>query len=103
MASAAVNIPNTLEAIQTGVIPGLFNADRTVFAFHTLAYVGARGVTHFWTIRVKLLQNDSYVPITDEMLGLPSYEFDQTYKAEITVESKQKDGKIRDIIPTYVS
>ncbi len=103
MASTAVHIPNTLEAIRSGVIPGAFGQDRTEFAFPTLAYVGARGATHFWTIRVRLLRDDAddYVPIEDEMLDQPLYDL-AGYRAEITVESQQAGGKVRDTVPTYV-
>lgn len=104
MASTAIHIPNMLEAIETGVVPGGFSGDRTEFVFPTLAYVGARGATHFWTIRVRLLQEgaDEYVPIEDDMLDQPAPDL-AGYKAEITVESQQKGGKVRDIVPTYVS
>lgn len=105
MASAAIHIPNMLEAIASGTVPGAFSEDRTAFAFPTLAYVGARGATHTWTIRVRLIdcgRDGDYVPITDEMLDQPAADL-EGYKAEITVESQQKGGKVRDVVPTYVS
>jgi hypothetical protein len=104
MASTAVHIANMLEAIHSGVIPGKFAEDRTEFKFRTLAYVGARGATHYWTIRVRLLKegSDAYAPIADSMLDQPAADL-QGYKAEISVESMQAEGKVRDIVPTYVS
>src|SRR5271169_2708012 len=125
MTSTAVHIPDMLEAIRTGVVPGAFNEDRTAFEFPTLAYVGARGATHLWTLRVRLLQPglgvdapsedeeralglevekaiaDPYARIEDEMLASPVADLDG-HTAEITVETKQVDGKVRDVVPTYV-
>jgi hypothetical protein len=104
MASAALHIPDMLDAIREGAVPGSFNKDRTEFAFPTLAYLGARGATHLWTVRVRLLHTASgeYAPITDEMLAQPVPEL-PGYRAEITVEAQQRGGKVRDIVPTYVS
>ena len=99
-------------------LPGKFTLDRTVFVFPTLAYAGARGAIHLWTIRVRLLSfapaekhgetNSTewpvglggYTPMTDAMLRRPELE---GFKAEITVESLQRGGKVRDVMPTYVS
>jgi len=91
-------------AIESGAVPGKFAEGRTVFAFPTLAYVGSRGATHLWTIRVRLIsaQAGDYVPITAAMLDQPAADLDG-HKAEIIVEAQQKGGKIRDIVPTYVS
>ena len=102
MASVAIHIPNTKVAIESGTIPGEFSEDRTTFKFPTLAYVGARGATHLWEIKVRLIGDGNYVPITDEMLDSPAPELNGL-KAEITVESQQVGGKVRDAIPTYVS
>jgi hypothetical protein len=108
MASAAIHIANTLSAIKSGEIPGAFNTSRTEFAFPTLAYVGARGATHFWTIRVRLLgppaeaSAGEYVAMTEEMLDQPVADL-QGLLAEITVKTMQQGGKERDVVPTYVS
>jgi hypothetical protein len=106
MASAAIHIPNMLEAVRNGTVPGAFSEDRTEFAFPTLAYAGSRGATHLWTIRVRLLgggdEGDEYVEIGDEMLDQPAPDL-PGLKAEITVVSQQLGGKIRDTVPTYVS
>jgi ATP-dependent DNA ligase len=102
MASTAVHIPNMLAAIADGTVPGGFNEDRTEFAFPTLEYTGARGTVRSWSIRVRLLRGDEYVEITDEMLDQPSADLAGD-RAEITVESAQRDGKVRDVVPTYVS
>jgi hypothetical protein len=103
MTSTAVHIADMLEAIRTGVVPGAFNEDRTVFEFPVLAYVGTRGATHLWTLRVRLLRegSDAYVPIEDEMLAAPAVDLDG-YTAEIVVETQQVAGKVRDVVPTYV-
>jgi len=98
----ATHIPNMREAIERGDVPGSFSEDRTAFIFPTLAYVGARGATHFWTISVRLLGGNKYVPIADELLDQPPADL-HGLKAEITVEAQQKGGKVRDIVPTYVS
>jgi hypothetical protein len=104
MSSTAVHIPNMLEAITAGTVPGSWSEDRTTFSFPTLAYVGSRGATHLWTVRVRLIGSDAdeYYPIEDEMLDQPAYDLEDL-RAEITTESQQVGGKIRDIIPTYVS
>lgn len=104
MSSTAITIPNTLEAINNGVIPGKFSDDKTEFSFPTLAYIGSRGATHLWTIRVRIidLDNGEYSEITDRMLDQPAFDLSD-HKAEIIVEAQQKGGKIRDIVPTYVS
>jgi hypothetical protein len=104
MTSSAIHIPNMLEAISTGVLPGALTEDRLAFEFPTLAYLGARGATHLWTISVRLLDRKTgeYAPIDDEMLDQPAADL-AGYKAEITVEAQQVGGKIRDIVPTYVS
>lgn len=104
MASAAVHIPNMRLAIESGTVPGKFAKGRTEFVFPTLAYAGSRGATHLWTIRVRLIPpgGGDYVPITNAMLDQPAADL-EGYKAEITVESLQKGGKVRDIVPTYVS
>jgi len=98
----SVHIANMRDAIQDGTVPGKFNEDRTTFEFPTLAYSGARGATHLWTIRIRLLHETDYVAIDDEMLNQPATALPD-HKAEITVEAQQVGGKVRDIVPTYVS
>lgn len=100
MASSAVHIRNMQSAIDTGDIPGEFNKNKTEFIFNKLEYVDSHNATHFWTIKVRLLFGKDYVPITNAILAQKVLE---NYKGEITVESLQKDGKIRDVVPTYVN
>ena len=100
MASSAVHIKNMQSAIDSGNIPGKFNKNKTEFTFNTLEYVDSHNATHFWTIKVRLLLGKEYVPITNAILA---QEVLENYKGEITVESLQKDGKIRDVVPTYVN
>jgi ATP-dependent DNA ligase len=89
-------------ALEAGDLPGGFaDCERTVYAFPTLAYTGARGATRLWTIRVRLIAGGDYVPITDAMLDQPPPGLDD-HRAEITVESQQEGGKVRDVVPTYV-
>ena len=103
MAAVPLHISNMREAIAKQEIPGSFTEDRKKFIFKTLEYSDAKGATHTWTISVSLLDsNNDYVSITDEFLDTPQLE-KNGYKAEIVVESLQIKGKVRDIVPTYVS
>jgi len=107
MASSAVHISNMKDAIASGIVPGAFQDDNTTFAFPTLAYTSARGATHLWTIRVRLIRGlegdpGEYVQITDAQLDQPAVALPH-HKAEIIVEAKQVGGKTREIVPTYVS
>jgi hypothetical protein len=104
MASRAVHISNMKAAIAAGTVPGAFRDNRAVFEFPTLTYCSARGATHVWTIRVRLLTGvpGEYAPITDAMLDQPSIAMPQ-HRAEITVESRQVGGKTRETVPTYVT
>jgi hypothetical protein len=103
MASTAVHIPDMGAAIAAGDVPGAFADGRAVFEFPTLTYTSARGATHAWTIRVRLLGPDGeYVPIPAAALAAGAGAL-ADHKAEITVESAQRGGKIRDVVPTYVS
>ncbi|GFR88950.1 DNA ligase [Elysia marginata] len=103
MASAAVNIPNMKTAIESGVFPGKLAKGRTEFVFPTLACGSSHGATLLWTVYVRLLPSEggSYAPIADAMLDKPTNAL-EGYKAEITVESLQEGGKVRDSVPTYV-
>lgn len=102
MAGGNTHIPNMRHALEAGELPGGFaDLGRTVYAFPTLAYAGARGATRLWTVRVRLIAGGDYVPITDAMLDQPPPGLDG-HRAEITVESQQAGGKVRDIVPTYV-
>ena len=75
-----------------------------MFIFPRLAYAGARGATHYWTICVRLIAAGAYVPMTEAMLHRPDPLCDaEGIKAEITVESLQRSGKVRNVTPTYVS
>ena len=102
MASSATCIKDMHAAIEAGALPGQFAEGRTVYAFPTLAYEGARGARYLWTVRVRLLCDGEYVPIAPEMLARPSHPL-VGCKAEITVESLRAGGKVRDVVPTYVS
>ena len=107
MASTHVTIEDMLAAIAQGDLPGEFSADRNSFTFQTLTYVGARGARHSWTVRVSLLSGapsgvGTPIAITDEMLGRGS-QLPPGAVAEICTESCQIGGKLRDIIPTYVT
>ena len=102
MAGGSTHIPNMRHALEAGELPGGFaDPGRTVYAFPTLAYAGARGATRLWTVRVRLIAGGDYVPISDAMLDQPPPGLDG-HRAEITVESQQAGGKIRDVVPTYV-
>ena len=91
-------------AIESGDIPGKFAAARTEFVFPTLAYPSSRGATLLWTMCVRLLpaQGGDYAVITGEMLDQPAVDL-KNFKAEITVVAQQKGGKVREVVPTYVS
>jgi hypothetical protein len=103
MSSAAVHIADMLAATRDGTLPGALTADRSCWEFPRLAYVGSRGATHYWTVRVCLLDGDGdRLEIEDWMLETPVDPL-AGYRAEITVESLQKDGKVRDVVPTYVA
>lgn len=102
MASTAVHIPDMLAAIKDGTVPGGLTADRSCYEFPTLAYLGARGATHYWTVRVRLLDGKDVLELEDWMFETPVDPLDG-YRAEITVESLQREGKVRDVVPTYVS
>ena len=99
MASVATHIPDMGEAIRQKRLPGAFSADRTAFEFPTLAYHGAGG-RRLWTVRVRLIQKGGYAAITPEMLA-PGAD-GVGLVAEISVESLQEHGKVRDVVPTYV-
>jgi hypothetical protein len=107
MASNPINIADMREAIADGTLPGSFTPDRTAFEFPTLLYEGARGAQRTWTIKTTLLRRaaDSAlepVPIVDSMLA-PAGLLPPDHLAENRNESGQVGGKIRDIIPTYVT
>jgi len=107
MASSSINIADMREAIADGTLPGSFTPDRTVFEFPTLLYEGARGAQRTWTIKTTLLRRAADgalepVPIIDSMLA-PAGLLPPDHLAENRNESGQVGGKIRDIIPTYVT
>ena len=102
MASTAVSILNTKQAIYDGIIPGKFIENRKIFQFPILEYIGTNKAIHQWQIEIKALQYTNItteIPITDEMLKntLPV-----NIHASISVTAGQKDGKIRDSVPTYI-
>ena len=105
MTSTSISISNTKEAIETGIIPGKFNETRKIFLFPLLEYIGTNKASHQWQISIKVLESTSIaniyneISITDDMLKntLPT-----SIRASISVEAGQKDGKIRDSIPTII-
>lgn len=99
---ATAHISDMGAAIAAGDVPGAFEEGRAVFVFPTLTYAGSRGAAHNWTVRVRLLRGEEYVPITAAMLHQPVPAL-AGYRAEITVEAGQEGGKVRDVVPTYVS
>ena len=102
MASSSVNISDTELAVASGEIPGAFADGRLAFAFPTLCYTGARGAARHWAISVRATVDGAPVAIAPEMLR-PGAILDAGTRAEITVESAQDGGKVRDVVPTYVS
>ena len=104
MASKHVYIGNMQEAIESGTVPGQFNADRTEFTFPTITYIGARGETRTWTIRVSLYHIDGSGPaeITPEFLGRSDVEL-TGLQAETVVDAQQVGGKVRDTVSTFTS
>ena len=107
MASNPINIADMREAIADGTMRGALSPDRTAFEFPTLLYEGARGAQRSWTIRVTLLRRPADgalepVPIVDSMLA-PTALLPPDLLAEIRNESGQVGGKIREVIPTYVT
>ncbi|MDE2097666.1 MAG: hypothetical protein KGL39_10495 [Patescibacteria group bacterium] len=103
MASKAVKVTDTKKAIDDGDIPGEFNEDRTAFRFPTVESRDSRGTTLLWTLQVRLLRDGEPVAIEDDLLTSPAEALGPEYQGEITVESRQEDGKIRDTLPTYVT
>ena len=115
---AAVNIADMRAAIADGTVPGAFSADRTRFEFPTLTYAGARA-PHEWKIIVTLLAPAAGapagalapVPITDDMLApggaapgaLAPPPLPAGARAEIRTETRQVGGKLREVVPTYVT
>ena len=102
MSSTSVNITDTEQAIASGEIPGAFADGRLAFAFPTLCYTGARGAARHWAISVRALVGGAPTAIAPEMLRTGAV-LDAGTQAEITVESAQDGGKVRDVVPTYVS
>lgn len=104
MASTSFHVTNMKIAIDSGDIPGEFTDDFKVFAFPTLLYTSAKNATLQWSISVRLIYKGEFIPITDEMLDQSEeLVLTEEYKAEIIVKASQVGGKVRDVIPTYVS
>ena len=107
MASSPINIADMRESIADGTMRGALSPDRTTFEFPTLLYEGARGAQRSWTIRVTLLRRPADgalepVPIVVSMLA-PTALLPPDLLAEIRNESGQVGGKVREVIPTYVT
>ena len=79
--------------------PGAVSADGLAFEFPTLSYAGARGATHDWTIRVALHRGGAPVRLAPAMLAADLGDA----VAVVSVESGQRGGKVRDVVPTTVS
>lgn len=101
MAAKSINIENTLLAIKTGIIPGLFTSDYKKFVFPVIRYTNERKDLLEWCIEIKLKKGDKYVAIDEKMLE-PLYKLSETYTAEIMVYSQQVGGKVRKTVPTIV-
>ena len=102
MSSNSIYIKDMLEAISNGNMPGEWNDERTAFIFPTVISTNARGTKLLWTVTVRLIKGTKYHEISDEFLSQPVEQLPAGFKAEITVEAKQEDGKVRDHVPTYV-
>lgn len=103
MAAKSINIENTLLSIKTGIIPGSFSSDCKKFIFPTIRYTNERKDLLEWSIELRLKKNDKYVLIDEKMLDCPSFKLDDSYVAEITVNSQQVGGKIRKAVPTIIT
>jgi hypothetical protein len=103
MSSNTIHIKDMLEAISNGGVPGEWNDEKTAFIFPTVISTNARGTRLLWTVTVRLLKGTKYHEIADEYLSQPVEQLPTDFKAEITVEAKQEDGKVRDHVPTYVT
>lgn len=105
MASRTIHIRDMWDAVQDGTVPGTFSEDGEVFVFPTVESHRSRGDAKLlWTIRVRLLDSqESPVQITEQHLKQPVVQLPEGYKGELTVESCQEGGKIRDQVPTYVT
>lgn len=98
MASTSIHIPDVLAAVREGTIPCTYDRKLRAYVFPTVTSKTSRGARTFWTIRVGLVdRNHEPLPIPDE-----AFEAVATIGC-IVVESFQERGKIRDVVPTYVS
>ena len=98
----SVHIPDMLAYINEGSLPGAFLDERREFRYNTLVYNNSRGSKNLWTVSVRLLRDDKFMPILDKYLTQPVPALDN-FKAEISVETLQQGGKVREVVPTYVS
>lgn len=98
MASTSIHIPDVLAAVRAGTIPCVYDRKQRAYVFPTITSRTSRGARTFWTIRVGLVGRDREpMSITDS-----AFTDDGTVGC-IVVESFQEKGKIRDVVPTYVS
>lgn len=103
MSSNSIYIKDMLEALKDGRVPGKWEASRTRFVFPTVVSTNTRGAKLFWTVAVRLLKGGKPHKVEDKYLTQPIEQLSALFKAEITVEAKQEDGKVRDHVPTYVT
>lgn len=103
MSSNSINIKDMLEALNNGEVPGKWDDEHMAFVFPTVVSTNARGARLLWTVAVRLIKGTKYHEISDEFLSRPVEQLPAGFRAEITVESKQEDGKVRDHVPTYVA
>ena len=104
MSSTSIHIPNMLEAINSGIIPGSFNFNRTKFTFPTIKSTNSHGKTLLWTISISLkdiLKNTS-IKISDDMLSSPVKQLDNLI-AVISVDSRQEGNAPRQGTDTLVT
>lgn len=103
MASKSINIQDTYLAIQNGIIPGKLYSNK--FVFPTIESENNLNKKLYWTIIIKLKnkKNNEYINIKKEYLNYPVTQLSKDIIAEITVESYQEGGKIREIVPTIIN
>lgn len=104
MASKAITIKDYKDAIDKSVIPGTFAAGRTEFNFALVESINSRKKKITWQLRLRLLNKQGHaVEIKESYLTKSGTQLPDDWKAELTVDSKQEGGKIKETVPTYVT
>ena len=89
-------------AIKSGIIPGTFNDDMTLFKFPSITYTIASGKKSTYNVAVRLKnENGQIIPIDTNYLQRPAKIM--AGSGEIIVESSQENGKIRDTPPIVIN